>query len=268
MTKPQITLSQFIDQILSHFSVGQFEIARSLSRELLARPGAGGQEAAWLELIAELAEIRLQRDCGRTLEELSHKWATLGFHSLLSASLSQRQKKIEMALQSHCGKVDGTPLLSAPLHLVNAGKISFAPGVQLGYPFSAHFLSSYIYMNVRSPNGGISIGAGTTINNGAALISEWDQGTGISIGAGNLIGVNLKIYDSDFHGITRKTRMQTARAPVKIGDECFFGDNVTVLKGVTIGSGVTVAGGSVVISDIPDDVLIAGSPAKIIRDLS
>lgn len=268
MAKQQITISQFIDQILCHFSVGQFELANALCRELLTRPGIGGQDGAWLALIADLSEMRLKPDEQRNTDELAGKLGQLHFQSLLSASLSQRQKKIELALQGHFGKIDGTPISTTPLLIINAGNIRFGNGVQFGYPFSAQFLSSYVYLNVRHPNGGISIGDGTTINNGATLISEWPDGVGISIGSRNLIGVNLKIYDSDFHGITRRNRAETARAPVRIGDECFLGDNVTILKGVTIGSGVTIAGGAVVTGDIPDDVLIAGAPAKVIRKLT
>lgn len=267
MTKPQITLEQFIDQILNHFVVGQFDVASALCRELLSRRGSAGQEANWLGLIAELCDVRLQNSYQGALDELAQRWHRLQLHSLLCASLSQRQKKLEMALQSHFGRIEGTPSVAAPLHIMNVGLIRFGKNVQFGYPFSAHFLSSYIYLNARHTNGGIEIGDNTTINNGSVLISEWHSGTGISIGSGNLIGVNLKVYDTDFHGISRNNRSQVACAPVKIGNECFFGDNVTVMKGVTIGSGVTVASNSVVTGDIPDDVLAGGTPAKVIRKL-
>lgn len=267
MNKRQIPLTQLIDQILCHFTVGQFDVAHTLSRELLSRQTSVATEFSWLELIADIVEIKLKRENCSTLENLTQKWNSLHLHALLSGNFSQWQRKMELAMQSHFGKIKGTPWVSAPLHLVNSGTIQFGKGVQLGYPYSAHFLSSYIYMNVRSTTGAICIGDSTTINNGAILISEWADGVGIDIGAKNLIGVNLKVYDSDFHGIDRKARSNTARSPVKIGDECFFGDNVTVLKGVTIGSGVTITGNSTVIDDIPDNVLAAGTPARVIRQL-
>jgi len=43
------------------------------------------------------------------------------------------------------------------------------------------------------------------------------------------------------------------------------GGNVTILPGVTIGSGVTIGAGSVVVKDVPDNVVVAGNPARIIK---
>jgi len=55
-------------------------------------------------------------------------------------------------------------------------------------------------------------------------------------------------------------------SPVKIGDRCWIGSNTIILPGVTIGDNVVVGAGSVVTKDIPSDVIVAGSPAKIIRE--
>lgn len=52
-----------------------------------------------------------------------------------------------------------------------------------------------------------------------------------------------------------------------IGEDCWFGGNVTVLAGVTIGRGVTVGAGSVVTKDVEDYVVVAGNPARVIRRL-
>ena len=47
-----------------------------------------------------------------------------------------------------------------------------------------------------------------------------------------------------------------------------MGGNVTVLAGVTIGNGVVIGAGSIVTKDVPDNVVIAGTPAKIIKEIS
>lgn len=56
--------------------------------------------------------------------------------------------------------------------------------------------------------------------------------------------------------------------PIVIGDDCWFGSNVTVIGGVTIGSGTIIGAGSVVTKDIPSGVLAAGNPCKVIRKIT
>ncbi len=56
--------------------------------------------------------------------------------------------------------------------------------------------------------------------------------------------------------------------PIKIGDNCWFGANVSVMPGVTIGNGCVIAAGAVVTKDMPDNVVIAGVPAKIVKEIN
>lgn len=56
--------------------------------------------------------------------------------------------------------------------------------------------------------------------------------------------------------------------PVKIGNDCWFGANVTVCPGVNIGNNCVIGAGSVVTRDIPDNSLAAGVPCKVIRTLT
>lgn len=55
--------------------------------------------------------------------------------------------------------------------------------------------------------------------------------------------------------------------PVTIGNDVWIGANCTILPGVTIGDNVVVAAGAVVTHDVPDNCLVAGVPARKIRDL-
>ena len=55
--------------------------------------------------------------------------------------------------------------------------------------------------------------------------------------------------------------------PIKIGNNVWLGGGVIVCPGVTIGNGVTVGAGAVVTKDVPDHVVVAGNPAKIIKRL-
>ena len=56
--------------------------------------------------------------------------------------------------------------------------------------------------------------------------------------------------------------------PVVIGDDCWFGANVTVCPGVTVGNGCVIGAGSVLIRDVPDNCFAAGVPARVIRNIT
>jgi len=55
--------------------------------------------------------------------------------------------------------------------------------------------------------------------------------------------------------------------PVVLGDNVWVGDHATVLKGVTIGNNSVVAARSVVTKDVPDNVVVAGNPARVVKTL-
>ena len=57
-------------------------------------------------------------------------------------------------------------------------------------------------------------------------------------------------------------------APITVGDDVWIGANVTVLMGVTIGSGSVIGAGSVVTRDIPGGVIAAGSPCRVLREIT
>lgn len=61
--------------------------------------------------------------------------------------------------------------------------------------------------------------------------------------------------------------MEPFSLPITIGKRVWCGLNVTILAGVTIGDDVVVGAGSVVVNDIPSGVVVAGTPARVIRQL-
>ena len=55
--------------------------------------------------------------------------------------------------------------------------------------------------------------------------------------------------------------------PVKIGDDVWIGGNCTILPGVTIGNNVVIAAGAVVTKDVPDNCVVCGVPARIMKQI-
>jgi acetyltransferase-like isoleucine patch superfamily enzyme len=159
----------------------------------------------------------------------------------------------------------GNPTLNQPLLIIGCGKIKIPAGVSIGYFPSPSFFSTYAHVEARNSEAVIAIGVGTFINNNFSAIAEH---TSITIGSNVLIGTNVEIIDSDFHGINRSERKlskQEWAKPVTIEDEVFIGNNVRILKGVTIGRGAVIANGAVVVSCIPADSIAGGNPARIIE---
>lgn len=56
--------------------------------------------------------------------------------------------------------------------------------------------------------------------------------------------------------------------PITVGDNVWIGGGVKVMPGVTIGSNVVIGSGSVVVKDIPDNVVAAGNPCRVIRPIT
>lgn len=55
--------------------------------------------------------------------------------------------------------------------------------------------------------------------------------------------------------------------PINVGNDVWFGGGVRVMPGVTIGSNVVIGAGSVVTKDIPDNVVAAGNPCRVLRSI-
>ncbi|MEQ2443270.1 sugar O-acetyltransferase [Pseudoflavonifractor sp. CLA-AP-H29] len=109
----------------------------------------------------------------------------------------------------------------------------------------------------------IHVGKNVFLNMGCKL---QDQG-GIFIGDGALIGHNVVLATLN-HVMSPKDRSSMVPAPIRIGKNVWIGANATVLPGVTIGDGAIVAAGAVVTKDVPENTVVGGVPAKVIRTIS
>jgi len=91
----------------------------------------------------------------------------------------------------------------------------------------------------------------------------------VTIGDDAFIGPHVSIYTAchSTNPVERNSRKEWA-LPVKIGNNCWIGGNVTILPGVTIGDNVTIGAGSVVVSDIPSNVMAAGNPCRVRKPIN
>jgi acetyltransferase-like isoleucine patch superfamily enzyme len=104
--------------------------------------------------------------------------------------------------------------------------------------------------------------------NGTAITSK----KRIAIGDGTMIAPNVIIVDSDFHAQwPAETRLTSSTAEwdreVVIGRNVWIGMNSIILKGSVVGDGAIIGAGSVVSGRIPANVVAAGNPARVLREL-
>jgi acetyltransferase-like isoleucine patch superfamily enzyme len=162
----------------------------------------------------------------------------------------------------------GKQRLNADWHLRKAREVGAQPTV-LGRPrvdgtnmvIGDHFqVWSAHRQTLITGWGRITIGDRVFINSGAIIFSAVE----VTIGNDVAIANEAYLMDSDSHGIEGRP---VKEAPVRIGDGTWVGARAIILPGVTIGRRCLIAAGAVVSRDVPDDTLVAGNPARVIRDL-
>lgn len=126
-------------------------------------------------------------------------------------------------------------------------------------------------------NVAISVGNRCFLGQGVVSIAE-----GVEIGNDVLISWGVTITDHNSHSlkfserqrdvgdwlVSHKTWIGVKVGKVVIQDKAWIGFNAIILKGVTIGEGAIVGAGSVVSKDVPPFTVVAGNPAKFVRELS
>ncbi len=90
---------------------------------------------------------------------------------------------------------------------------------------------------------------------------------GITIEDDVFIGPHC-VLATEYHPEDPSSRHSLLTKPIVVKRNAWLGANVTVLAGVTIGENAIVAAGSVVTKDVPDNMVVAGTPARIIREIN
>lgn len=107
------------------------------------------------------------------------------------------------------------------------------------------------------------VGKNVFINHACTFM---DRG-GITIGDDCFIGPKVTLTTLN-HGVLPSQRRTLTAKPITLGKNVWIGANAVVLQGVTIGDNSVVGAGSVVTKDVPVNVVVVGSPAKILRSIS
>ncbi|MDB2426115.1 acyltransferase [bacterium] len=116
------------------------------------------------------------------------------------------------------------------------------------------------------PYNSIEIGKHTYIND--AIISAGENSK-VTIGSHCAIGYRVSIKAVS-HDLTNpypdeNGKVQIVEKNISIGNRCWIGDNVFIREGITIGNHVVIGSNSVVTKSVPDNIVVAGVPARSIR---
>jgi acetyltransferase-like isoleucine patch superfamily enzyme len=131
--------------------------------------------------------------------------------------------------------------------------------------FNSLGVSQKVIIKVLNPSAKLSIGDNFGIS-GASISCSLN----INIGNNVLIGSGTIITDSDAHPIHPEMRQipgEVKRKPIVIEDDVFIGARSIILKGVKIGKGSVIGAGSVVSKDVPPMTIMAGNPAKVVKEI-
>lgn len=178
------------------------------------------------------------------------------------AYLRWRDWYVDYFLRPECASLGAYCTFMKPRYVIISG-----PNIHIGDCFTAvaepmHRVEIGVWGR-EADTGTIRIGRAVLMSPGAR-ISASDE---ILIGDGVMMANGTYITDSDWHTVYDRTQRASEVTPVHIGDNVWLGDHATVLKGVTIGTNSVVAARSVVTKDVPANVIVAGNPARVVREL-
>ncbi|MPW24699.1 2,3,4,5-tetrahydropyridine-2,6-dicarboxylate N-acetyltransferase [Alkalibaculum sp. M08DMB] len=115
----------------------------------------------------------------------------------------------------------------------------------------AHIGNNCVIMMGAVINIGANIGDGTMVDMGAVIGARGQLGKNVHLGAGAVVAGVLE---------------PPSKAPVIIEDDVLIGANAVILEGVHVGKGAVIAAGAIVTKNVLAGTVVAGSPAKVIKE--
>ncbi len=109
----------------------------------------------------------------------------------------------------------------------------------------------------------LTIGDNTYLAEGSMVLSQRK----VWIGSGCSISWHVLIMDSSSYAVGYGDEEPRVRVqPVFIGDHVWIGCRAVIIKGVSVGTGAVIANNAVVTSDVPPGTMVAGNPARVVRE--
>ena len=110
----------------------------------------------------------------------------------------------------------------------------------------------------------ISVGYNVFMNYNCCILDVMP----VTIGDRVMLAPNVQIYTAT-HPLNAKERNSGKEfaKPITIGDDVWIGGGAIICPGVTIGHRAVIAAGAVVVKDVPEDVLVGGNPARVIKEI-
>jgi len=152
----------------------------------------------------------------------------------------------------------------SPDRLENAIQVFVSIGSNTARKNIVNKLNSFLFAKVIHPNTIVSssanLGGGTLVMPGVVVNPGVKIGTHCILNSSSIIE-----HDSELGDFVHVAPGAVICGGARIGPETLIGANATILPAVKIGFGSTIGAGSVVLKDVPDRVVVAGNPSRIIK---
>lgn len=156
------------------------------------------------------------------------------------------------------------PLCHQHTKITGVGKVIIGHKCVFGYKLGGFHRGGSVEIQSRYKDSKVVIGNNVATNNNVFICSA----NIIEIGDNSLIGQNVTIMDFEAHGMEPDKRRQIGKIGyVKLYNNIWIGNNVTILKNSEIGENSIIAAGAVVSGKFPANVIIGGVPAKVIKTI-